>query len=118
MGPLPSYGVVHHDRGEDVLNSLSVRVNLLRLVFILVLSRRRKKATVHLEAVKLVPETQSGHQGSSDKTPSSRRAVAERHIAYGTGGLSRVGSGLDNVLNVAVLRSEERRVGKECRSRW
>ena len=48
-------------------------------------------------------------------------AVSDRfyqNLAFGTGGLRGVIGAGTNRMNLYTIRSEERRVGKECRSRW
>src|SRR3712207_1120626 len=64
------------------------------------------------------------HQGSPTKHPRLRletiRAAGELKIPFTTGILVGVGESPEDRIDAlaALARSEERRVGKECRSRW
>src|SRR3712207_9152349 len=50
--------------------------------------------------------------------PADPRAEAEHLFANLAAILAAAGADLTDVVRVGIVRSEERRVGKECRSRW
>ena len=60
-------------------------------------------------------KTNSGNQGTTDTAMSKNSAVLMSKITW-TSSDESVAEVIDGV--VAAKRSEERRVGKECRSRW
>ena len=58
-----------------------------------------------------------------EQSPEEALKIATEAIEGGTdgimiGGSTVNGDDVDNTCKILVLRSEERRVGKECRSRW
>ena len=53
---------------------------------------------------------------NADKLKALRAAMDKIEKNYGKGSIMKLGD--ESVENIEVIRSEERRVGKECRSRW
>ena len=65
-------------------------------------------------------EEQIAEEGKQleEKSKTEKLAEAVREITGETGGILEKSTEIEETKDESLLRSEERRVGKECRSRW